>query len=201
MAERLSRLSQVILGVAVTAGLLFVSRGLWLPLAGQALIRDDGPAKADIAIVLAGDFYGHRIETAAELVRRGFVPAVIVSGPGGIYGVHESDLAIAFAVRKGYPAEWFIPFPNSALSTREEAALFIPELRRRNIRSFLLVTSDFHTARSARLFRSAARSGPEMRVIAAPDEHFRADSWWHTRQAQKIVFIEWSKTLATAVGL
>jgi len=188
----------------VVVGLLFVSRGLWLPLAGQGLIRDDGPAKADIAIVLAGDFNGRRIEKAAELVRRGFVPAVIVSGPQGMYGVHESDLAIAFAIRKGYPAEWFIPFPNSALSTREEAALFLPELQRRNIRSFLLVTSDFHTARAARLFREAARSTPgknaEMRVVAAPHEYFHADSWWRTRQSQKVVFMEWTKTLATVVG-
>lgn len=203
MALRPSRL-QIIVSLAAVAALLSVSRNLWLPLAGRTLVRDDGPAKADIAIVLAGDFYGHRILKAGELVRDGYVPAILVSGPDGMYGVHECDLAIAYAVRKGYPAEWFIPVPNSALSTRDEAGLFLPELRRRNVRSFILVTSDYHTARAARTFRKAFDAmggGPAMRVVAVPDEHFRADSWWRTRQSQKIVFMEWSKTLATAVGL
>ena len=61
-------------------------------------------------MVLAGDFYGHRIVKAGELVRAGYVPAGLVSGPAGIYGMHECDLAIAFIVRQGYPADWFIRF-------------------------------------------------------------------------------------------
>ncbi|MCI0363852.1 MAG: YdcF family protein [Phycisphaerales bacterium] len=202
MARRPSRRFNTLIVLAVLAGLLFLSRNVWLPLAGRSLIRDDGPAKADVAVVLAGDYYGRRVEKAAQLVRDGFVPRVIVSGPEGMFGMPESDLAIAFAVRKGYQADWFIPFPHDGLSTRAEAAAIVPELRRRNVRSFILVTSDYHTARAARIFRQAAKDGgPEMRVVAAPDRHFRADSWWKTRQGQKMVFMEWSKTLATAVGL
>jgi hypothetical protein len=160
--------------------------------------------KADIAVVLAGDIYGRRILKAAELVRSGFVPSVLVSGPGPLYGMYESDLAIAFAVSKGNPQTWFISFPNSALSTQEEAGKIVTELQRRNIHSFLLVTSDYHTARAGRIYRetSRRRGAPfEMRVVAAPDEFFRADTWWRSRQGQKTVFIEWSKTLATAIGM
>jgi hypothetical protein len=40
-----------------------------------------------------------------------------------------------------------------------------------------------------------------MRTVAAPDEFFRAESWWRSRQAQKTVFMEWSKTVATAIGM
>ena len=173
-------------------------------MAGKALIHDDGPGKADIAVVLAGDIYGQRIVKAGELVRSGFVPAVLVSGPGPLYGRYESDLAIAFAVRKGFSQGWFIALPNSALSTREEARVILPELRRRNIRSFLLVTSDYHSARAGRIFREASRGmggGLDMRIVAVPDEFFRADTWWRSRQGQKSVFIEWSKTVATAIGM
>jgi uncharacterized SAM-binding protein YcdF (DUF218 family) len=77
-------------------------------------------------------------------------------------------------------------------------------LRRRNVHSFLLVTNDHHTGRAGRIFRAAARAmggGGAMRVVAAPDEFFRADSWWHTREGQKIAFTEWCKTLSTAIGL
>ena len=78
--------------------------------------------------------------------------------------------------------------------------MILPELRRRNVRSFLLVTSDFHTARAGRIFRSSARD-LEMRVVAVPDEHFRRASWWRTAEGVRIVFTEWSKTLATAAGI
>ena len=204
MARRRPFFFKLIFACAVLTLLLILSGPLWLPLAGRLLIHDEGAAKADIAVVLAGDIYGHRIRKAAELVRSGFVPVVLVSGPGPMYGMYESDLAIAFAVSKGYPQAWFISFPNSALSTREEASVIVSELRRRSVQSFLLVTSDYHSARAGRIFREAAqRTGGalDMRIVPAPDEFFRADTWWRSRQGQKIVFIEWSKTVATVLGM
>lgn len=186
------------------AAAAILARSLWLPLLGYALVHDDGPAQADIAVVLAGDLVGHRIEKAAELIRQGYVPAALVSGPPGFYGLHECDFEIAYAVRLGFPAQWFIPLPHSALNTRDEALVVLAELRRRNVRSFLLVTSDFHTARARRIFLAAARAMPgvpAMRTVAAPDRFFRPDSWWRNREAQKTVFFEWSKTVATALGI
>ena len=188
----------------VLAAAAILGRSLWLPVLGYALVHDDGPAKADIAVVLAGDYEGHRIEKAAELIREGYVPAALISGPPGFYGGHESDYAIAYAVRQGFPAEWFIALPHSALSTREEARVVLAELRRRNVRSFLLVTSDYHSARARRIFLAAARAmggGPAMRTVTAPGEFFRPDSWWRNREGQKTVFFEWSKTVATALGI
>jgi uncharacterized SAM-binding protein YcdF (DUF218 family) len=202
VAGRFSRIRLLLLTAALLVLLYFI-RSWWLPGFGYALIHDEGPAKADIAVVLAGDSYGHRIVKAGELVRAGYVPAVLVSGPAGAYGLHESDLAIPFAVRQGFPAEWFIAFPNSALSTREEAVAILAELRRRDIKNILLVTSDYHTARARRIFAAAERDsggGPQIRTVAASDEFFRADRWWRSRQSQKIVFIEWSKTVATVFG-
>ena len=177
---------------------------LWLPALGRALVNDEGPASADVAVVLAGDTYGHRIQKGGELVRSGYVPAALVSGPSGFYGNYECDLAIPFAVKHGYPAEYFIPLRHAARSTRAEAQAVLQELRRRNVRRFLLVTSDYHTARAARIFRAAIRAsggGMELRSVAAPDKFFKADSWWRGRDSQKITFIEWTKTLATAVGM
>jgi len=203
VAVRFFRL-RLLLFTAALVVLLFLTRSWWLAGLGYALVHDDGPAKADIAVVLAGDSYGHRIVKGAELVRAGWVPLVLVSGPAGAYGLHESDLAIPFAVRQGFPAEWFIAFPHSATSTHEEAALILEELRRRKVNSFLLVTSTYHTARARRIFLAAERAsggGPPMRTVAAPDEFFHPDSWWRSRQGQKIAFMEWTKTIATVFGL
>lgn len=195
---------KILIGLIVLALAAFFARGWWLPVLGTALIRDDGPDKADAIVVLAGDEWGHRIEKAAELVRQGYAPVALISGPSGMYGFYESDLAIQFIVRKGYPADWFVAVPHNARSTRDEAPVLLRELRRRNVRHYLLVTSDFHTGRAAHIFAAAQRAlgyAASMRVVAAPDEYFRSGAWWRNREAQKVVFNEWAKTIAWDLGI
>jgi uncharacterized SAM-binding protein YcdF (DUF218 family) len=200
-ARLLQLLLFAIVLIAIVAG---VSREWWLRGISRALIRDDGPAKADIAVVLAGDYWGNRITKGGDLVRLGYVPAALISGPSGFYGQHECEPEIAYAVRHGYKVEWFIPFPNDARSTQDEAWAILPELHRRNTHRMLLVTSDYHTGRALRTFRATERKLGgiiDIRVVAAPDEEFHADSWWRSRQGQKVTFTEWTKTLASALGL
>jgi uncharacterized SAM-binding protein YcdF (DUF218 family) len=177
-----------------------LTRTLWLGALGAFLIHADQPEHADYAVVLAGDSYGHRIIEGGELVRQGYVRKALVSGPAGCYGIRESELAVNFAVKKGYPADYFVQFPHHALSTQEEAQVLIPELRRLGVHSFLLVTTDYHTRRAGRYFRQLA-DGLDMRVIAAPDEFFRWNSWWRNREGQKIFYLEWSKTVASLFGM
>jgi uncharacterized SAM-binding protein YcdF (DUF218 family) len=203
VALRHSSKLKTAIGFLLVCVFAYLVRGFWLPVLGAGLIHDDGPAKADIAVVLGGDYWGHRILRAAELAKQGYVPAVLVSGPPGFYGINEADAAIQFAVSKGYPRQWFIPLYHHALSTREESCVLLAELRRRNLRSFLLVTSDYHTGRARRIFLSMERAsggGPEIRTVAAPDEFFRPAAWWQSREGQKMVLLEWMKTVATAAG-
>jgi len=195
---------RTILFLLCLAGIFYAGRSVWLPLLARPLIHEEDPVKAEVAVVLAGDLRGNRIRKAAELARAGYVKEVIVSGPVGMYGVHENDLAIPYMVQLGYPAKLFVPLPHSAHSTREEAAVILRELERRKIKSFILVTSDYHTARSARIYRATERAlggGPAMRVVAAQDTHFTRETWWKSREGLKTVFMEWSKTVATAFGV
>ena len=69
--------------------ILFFTRGVWLTALGSALVYDQGPAKADVAVLLAGDQWGNRITRAAELVKQGYVPCVRVTGPWGCCGISE----------------------------------------------------------------------------------------------------------------
>jgi len=182
----------------------YFTRGLWLGALGRALVEDDGPAKADAVVVLGGDVWGERIETAARLVRAGFAPVVLISGVPVAYGVNEGDLAIPYIVRQGYPAEWFVALRNEGMSTREESFVLLRELRRRQVHSVILVTSDFHTARAARTFRASERTlgcRLELRVVPAPDRYFSAGSWWRNREGRKIALGEWEKTIAYALGI
>ena len=200
MARRPSLFLKFAVCVAILIVLAAATHAWWLAALGRQLVRDDGPAHADIAVVLAGDYYGNRILRAAELVKQGYVPNVLVSGPHLLYGFYECDLEIPFAVKRGYPESWFIREPNEALSTRDEAAAILADLRRRGVHRFLLVTSDFHTARAARIYRAAAPD-LDMRVVAAPDRYFQADGWWHNREGRKIFVVEWMKTVANAFGI
>ena len=204
MRRRRSLLLPVTIVFLLLAGLVFLTRSWWLPGIGWGLVLDQGPEKADLAVVLGGDLWGLRISKAGDLVRQGYVPEVLVSGPPGFYDQHECEPEIAFAVRRGYPAAWFIPFPDEARSTKDEAAMLLPELRRRQVRRVLLVTSDYHSRRAARIFRAAEHAsgaGIEIRMVTSPDKEFRPATWWQTRQGRKIAFDEWTKTLAGAIGL
>jgi uncharacterized SAM-binding protein YcdF (DUF218 family) len=184
------------LGVAAVLLLAAVFHNALLVAVGSYLVKAQAPEHADIAFVLAGDFFGNRIRTAAELVRAGYVPKVIVSGPSSFYGYHECDLAIPFAVKSGYPESYFLHFENDARSTAGESKAASAELHRMGVHKVLLVTSDYHTRRAGSIFRAAA---PDLQfvVVAAPDQSFRADTWWHNREAQKTVLLEWTKTVAS----
>jgi uncharacterized SAM-binding protein YcdF (DUF218 family) len=180
--------------------LLALTHSLWLNALGGYLIRAENPAPADMIVVPAGDFSGQRILKAAEMVKAGFAPQVLVSGPGDTYGLHETDLAIPFAVRHGYPEAWFVAAPNGAKSTREEAKDLLPELRRRNVHRIDLVTSNYHTRRAGGVYRSLAPD-IEVHVVAASDKYFEPGSWWKNREGQKTFVMEWMKTIAYWVGM
>lgn len=167
---------------------------------GAYLVQASPPQKADAALVLAGDGWGYRVLTAAQLARDGFVTKVLVSGPDGAYGLHECDLAIPFAVKHGYPESYFVHMEHSARSTVAEAQAVLPLIRQMGLKRIIIVTSNFHTRRAGRIFR---RLAPDLTilVVAAPDENFTANGWWHNREGQKTFVVEWEKTLANWVGL
>ena len=204
MAARRSFPLKSVLVLVLLLAVVFLARDVWLTAIGRALIHDEGAGKADIAVVLGGDQWGFRLLKAADLVRQGYVPLVLVSGPPGMYDINEADAAIQFAVRRGYPAEWFIPLRHPGLSTRDEAAYVLDALKQRNVHSFLLVTSSYHTARARRIFLNVERQrggGPDLRAVASADKFFNASGWWHDREGRKLVFMEWTKTVTAVFGI
>ncbi|MFN7925441.1 MAG: YdcF family protein [Bryobacteraceae bacterium] len=179
---------------------LWFGREQILPVLAGLLVYGEEPVKSDLIVVLAGDPSGNRIIKGAELVRQGFAPQALISGPYLHYDAPESDLAIAFALHRGFPESYFIPYPIHGLSTREEAALIVPELRRRGVKRLLVVTHNYHTRRAGRLWREAA---PEMEIhmIAAPAEHFDPANWWRNREGRKTFFYESVKAITSPFGV
>jgi len=178
------------------AGYLF--RAQALTAAARFLVEDDKPEKADVIVVFGGDDFGTRILKAAQLAKSGYAPYVLVSGPHRLLG-YESDTTIEYARQKGYPVSLFRPLPHELNSTRSEAELIDRYLHSQNARKILLVTSNYHTARAARLLRKYS-PGLDVIAVAAPDPSFTPDGWWKTREGQKMFFYETVKTIASGLG-
>jgi uncharacterized SAM-binding protein YcdF (DUF218 family) len=189
-----------LLYLVLFALLLVLTSQFWLAALGRYLVRSQSPAPADMVVVLAGDFSGNRILTAADLVRRGFAPKALISGTSGEYGVHESDLAIPFAMKHGYPESYFVALPNDGKSTREEASYVLAALSKLHARRIDIVTSDYHTRRAGNIYRSQAPD-LEIYMVAAPDLYFTSDGWWKNREGRKTFLLEWLKTIAGPLGM
>jgi uncharacterized SAM-binding protein YcdF (DUF218 family) len=186
--------------VATTVLLLVIlTHRVWLRAVGGFLVSTEAPFHAGMIVELGGDDHGNRILAAAGLVKEGYAPKVLVSGPA-YFDRHESDMAIEFATRHGYPADWFIPFPIRGTSTIEEAREIVLELDRLHVGRFIIVTSNYHTRRAANVY-SRLVPRDRFRVVAAPDWIFRPADWWQSREGRKQCFWEWSKTLANWAGL
>lgn len=162
---------------------------------GGFLVKAGPPRKADVIVVLAGDSWGNRIRKAGDLVREGWAPKVLVSGPNGSYGSYECDLAIPFAVKTGYPESYFSHLEHNARSTEEEAKAVVEKLRAMGAKRVILVTSNFHTRRAGKIFHRAAPD-LEIFVVASRDEFFSPENWWQNREARKTFLLEWMKTVA-----
>jgi uncharacterized SAM-binding protein YcdF (DUF218 family) len=186
---------RILLVLAVVVLLLVLFHAPVLAALGNFLVKAGPPQKADIIVVLAGDGFGRRILKAGELIKDGWAPQALISGPNGNYGNYECDLAIPFAVKAGYPESYFLHFEHTARSTESEATNVTQKLREMGFKRVILVTSNFHTRRAGKMFRHAAPD-LEFFVVAAPDEFFKPDSWWHDREASKVFLYEWMKTVA-----
>ena len=117
-----------------------------------------------------------------------------------MYDFSEDELAIRFAVNRGYPQQFFIGVPMESHSTREEARKWVPVFRRLGIKTLDLVTSDFHTRRAGRAFRNAA---PDIRIrtVCAGNTLFETGQWWKQREGRKMILLEWTKTISDWVGM
>jgi uncharacterized SAM-binding protein YcdF (DUF218 family) len=172
---------------------LFSQRILWAM--GAVLVDDESPQKADIVVVLAGDNVGHRLQKGMQLVRQGYAPRMLLSGPAMVYGTRESVLAADYALKHGMSSDQVIPFIRDDLSTSDEARDIVPELRRMGIHRYLLVSSPSHTGRAGRIFR---RQGPDLVVttVAAADPHWCRGYWWTERECRKTWLEEATKNVA-----
>jgi uncharacterized SAM-binding protein YcdF (DUF218 family) len=167
-------------------GLLAAAAAVRLALAGVSWWLDcaDPPGKADIIVVLGGD-YGRPIY-AADLYRQGWAPEVwlarILPEEGeararglGIALLRETEINRAILLKQGVPEQAIRLYGQDVDSTRDEAGALACEFGGRGKR-ILLVTSRYHARRARLIFR---RQLPGAQVTVCPTPYETRDpSWW-----------------------
>lgn len=197
----LQRAAWCVFALCGAVGAAWLARDLWLSPLGTFLDTSAPPAKADVIVVLAGGWTGERVLKAAQLVRDHYAPVAILDSPTGLmYGASECALARSFAVDKGFPAQSFECLEMQATSTAEEAVHVGRELRRRGVKSCLVVSVRSHTRRAERIFRKEM-PWLELHFTGAENPLYRLEEWHKSREGRKAVFYEWVKTLTAPFGV
>lgn len=162
---------------------------------GESLVVSDPLEHADFIYVLAGDFWGSRVLLGASLGSQGWAPRVILSG-GRYMDLYASDMSVDFAVAHGYRRSLFIPVRLEAQSTIDEARAMGPIFHRLGAKRIILVTSNFHSRRTAEVFRLFL---PEFdfRVAGSADDDFDPHAWWKEPQERHLLFSEYEKMIGT----
>jgi uncharacterized SAM-binding protein YcdF (DUF218 family) len=162
---------------------------------GRFLVVSDPLERASLIYVLAGDFWGSRVLLGAELGSEGWAPRVILSG-GRYQYRYSSDMAVDFAVQHGYARSLFLPIRLEAQSTIDEAREMGPIFHRLGAGRIILVTSNFHSRRTAEVFRLFL---PEFdfRVEASDDPSFESFAWWKSPRQRQLLYSEYQKMIGT----
>ncbi len=193
--RRLTIAAVVIAAVIVLTALFHAP--LLNALAGS-LVREDPLRKADAIVVLAGDRSGDRLAEGIRLYKEGYGGYLVFWGGQLYWRFNYAELFLAQMKEAGIGPE------QAAYSTRDlaqyssegEARENMNTLKNRGAKSFILVTSHYHTARAGKVYdRLAPEKGMTVIVHPANDRFVRIHDWWKDRESSKVVFLELQKAL------
>ncbi|MBF0538197.1 MAG: YdcF family protein [Nitrospirae bacterium] len=162
------------------------------------VVGKDDIKPIDAIVVLTGDYTGERLMTAIDLLKKGYGKYIVFWGGPIYWKVTIAELYLRQLQESGVQPERAVWSDErlTQLSTTAEAQVNMRLLKGRGARSFILVTSDYHTARARNVYKDIARNnGMTMFVYPAPDSTVKLQGWWRDRSSAKVVFIELQKTV------
>jgi uncharacterized SAM-binding protein YcdF (DUF218 family) len=171
--------------------------------AGWALVAQDAPAKADI-IVVSSDSLGEGALEAADLVKAGFASRV------AIFDRIDTELQREL-VRRGAPPYDLKGFLIRVLRSQGVSDIvLLPEVVgtvdegrvlqqwcvANSIHSLLFVSVTDHSRRTRRVLdRALGQHGVRVMVRYSRWSQFNPDSWWQSRDGQRVQIMESEKLL------
>src|SRR2546422_8729904 len=146
---RLPRWAKWLLGAVLSLVVLPFAVSMGLNALGVALITDDPLHPADAILVLGGESReGDRVRHAVKLFKHGLAPLLVLSGTPMGFRTHEAVVMRRHAEFLGGPSSHILIVKQNGDSTKEEADVVVPVLKRRGMKDVILVTSNYHTARA-----------------------------------------------------
>ena len=161
------------------------------------LVHSDPLEPADVIVVLSGSGTGNRIEAGAELFKKGLGKFIVISGDEVYPGYYTHTLMKNYAINMGVPEDKIIASAiEGEISTWGEGIDNLGKLKENNFKSFILVTSAFHSYRAHIIYDQLISDlgySFKWSVYPANDPQVPIKDWWQERAARKVIFIEFIK--------
>ncbi len=178
--------------------LIYMFHEPMLNLLAQTLVRSDAIKPCDAIVVLAGDYAGNRLEGGIGLLKKGYGKYIVFWGGPVYWKVTFAELYLRQLKEAGVGPDRAVWSEEklSEFSTRGEALVNMRLLREKGANSFILVTSDYHSARAGRVYREMAKKyGMTMYVHPVADPDVKLHDWWKSRASAKMVYLELEKSI------
>jgi uncharacterized SAM-binding protein YcdF (DUF218 family) len=184
--------------ILFSAIILFVFRTPVFEEIGNFLVFQEELEPSDAIVVLAGSSTGNRIEEAVRLFDNGMGKVLVFSGYSYYPGMDSHRGMKQYAIKLGVTEDKIVAEKKTIgeTSTWGEALNNMKLLKRLKAKSFILVTSSFHTRRSHWVYERVIKSlnmDIALRVQPAYDPKVPYPGWWKIRSGKKYVFDEYIK--------
>lgn len=198
--SRVRRLVRVVVALVVAWPVV-----AWV--AARALVVRDELPQADCIVVLSGaSEYVERTRHAAELLRRGVAPNIVLTNDNLRGGWNSAEQRNPYFVeraadelrRAGVPPAQIEALPEPVASTYDEAVRIRAYASERGLNSVLVVTSAHHSRRALwtmrRVFRdSGVRVGMSPVASDAAQQTPKPFAWWLSARGWRSVAPEYPK--------
>ena len=167
---------------------------------GRLLVEETPLAQADLVVIL-GDKEVQTAATAADILRKGYAPRVLLfqaDPTAGDVWLDRLDirvptrhqLAIMVMRRMGVKPGSILVEPITETGTNAEVRAIARYARSHDAHRIIAVTYRSHTRRTAVLLRGALDPSSLIMVRSAPDDAFDPEGWWRERGNSREFLIE-----------
>ncbi|MBN8827840.1 MAG: YdcF family protein [Sphingobacteriia bacterium] len=154
------------------------------------------PKKVDAVIIITGG--KGRIEEGIKLFEEKEAKRMLISGVGKAVDFKSLEKQVTTKARKTINnSKDKITLSEMATSTRLNAVEADIWLEYHNLKSYILVTSDYHAVRSKFLFNKIVDKKMYMYAINA--SNFKIDKWWDFPGTFELIFTEYNKFIFTVL--
>jgi len=194
----------------IVAIALFLNKQTLLTLAGNLLISEDTPQKAEAIVVLNGGV-PIRILEAVDLYNSGFGEILIFCKTAessdykklkeyNIYYPVEHDINKQIAEVFEIPSSNIYMVNKKVSSTYGELESIKGFLIDNNIKKIIIVTSKFHTLRARLIANKVLNKDIDFMIIASNYDGYNPKTWWKNRNATRYTISEYLKIFAYYLG-